>query len=524
MSTAQDARAWGGDDRQLTLVARNVSTRYLAIATEGAIGLMLMPFNVAHLGQSAYGLWALTASITMYFSVLDFGYGGALVKFVAQYRALRDRQALNEILSTMCVLLTGVGLFTFLVTAGIAWEFGRLFSVSGDQIRTGQYLLLLTGGYVAIRFATSIYGAVVFGFQRFYLNNVISIVSAIAVAVVNVLVLTRGGDLVALVIATTVVRVVTLAGFVITGYLVYPGLLVRLNLFRRERLREVTGFSMYMLVLDWSAKLNYSTDALVIGAMLSTSAVAVWTVGQRVAEVSQQLTSQLSGSLFPLVVDSDAAARLDRLRLIMIHGTSLSLAFAVPVCVGLSITAGPIIATWVGPAFQGSVIVTQLLLAVVLIRVGTSSANVILKGAGQHRLLAVTNATTAVVNVLLSVLLIGPFGLAGVAIGTFVPVVVSGALVIFPHACRRVGLPASTVLRQAVWPAMWPAVGLTAVIWAGLPFAGTRLVGIATVLVIAGLVYEALFVAFAISPAERRMYWSKLTELAGRDVAAPAAA
>ena len=136
----------------------------------------------------------------------------------------------------------------------------------------------------------------------------------------------------------------------------------------------------------------------------------------------------------------------------------------------------------------------------VLVRVGTGSANVILKGAGQHRLLAVTNATTAVVNVLLSVVLIGPFGLAGVAVGTLVPVVVSGALVIFPRACRRVGLPVSTVLRQAVWPAIWPAVGLTAVIMVGLPFAGSRLGGIGALLVLAGLVYEALFVGFAIAP------------------------
>ena len=524
MSTPQDARTWGTDDRQLTLVARNVSTRYLAIATDGAIGLMMMPFNVAHLGQSAYGLWALTTTITMYFSVLDFGYGGALVKFVAQYRARRDRQALNEILSTMCVLVTGVGLFTFLVTSGIAWQFGRLFNVSDDQIRTGQHLLLLTGGYIAVRFATSIFGAVVFGFQRSYLNNVISIVSSIAVALVNVLVLTRGGDLVALVIATTATRVVTLAGFVITGYLVYPGLLVRPHLFRRERLREVTGFSLYMLVLDWSAKLNYASDALVIGAMLSTSAVAVWMVGQRLAGVSLSLTSQLTGSLFPFVVDSDASARLDRLRLIMLHGTSLSLGFAVPVCIGLSITAGPIIAAWVGPSFQDSVIVTQLLLAVVLVRVGLGSANVILKGAGQHRLLAVTNATTAAVNVPLSVVLIGPFGLAGVAIGTLVPVVVAGALVIFPHACRRVGLPASTVLRQAVWPAIWPVVGLIAVIEVGLPFAGSRLGGLGALLVLAGLVYEALFVSFAIAPEERRIYWSKLSQLTRRDAARPAAA
>jgi hypothetical protein len=46
----------------------------------------------------------LTASVTTYFSVLDLATGGALVKFVAQYRALRDVRALNEIISTTFVI------------------------------------------------------------------------------------------------------------------------------------------------------------------------------------------------------------------------------------------------------------------------------------------------------------------------------------------------------------------------------------------------------------------------------------
>jgi O-antigen/teichoic acid export membrane protein len=524
VSTPEDTRTWGADDRQLTLVARNVSTRYLAIVIDGLIGLLLMPFNVAHLGQSAYGLWALTASITVYFSVLDLGYGGALVKFVAQYRAWRDRQAMNEILSTMFVLFTGVGLVTFVATCGIAWQFARLFRVTPDQVRTGQQLLLIIGAYIAVRFAASIFGAVVYGFQRFYLNNLISVASSVTVAVVNVAVLNGGADLVTLVLATTAVRALSLAGFVLTAYLVYPGLQVSVHLFRRSRLREVTGFSVYMMVLDWSAKLNYSTDALVIGAMLSTSAVAIWTVAQRIAEICQQLTGQLTNSLFPLVVDSDAADRADRLRLVMIHGTSLSLALAVPICTGLAMLAGAVVAAWMGPNFQGSAIVVQLLLTVVVVRIATASANVILKGAGQHRLLAFTNAGTAIANILLSIALIRPFGLAGVAIGTLVPVVASSAFVLFPTACARVNVPVWTALRQAIWPAVWPAAGLTAVVWAGQSLAGPTLRGLVALLVVAGLVYQALFVFVAISPEERRMYWSKLGQLTGRRWRAPAAA
>jgi O-antigen/teichoic acid export membrane protein len=93
-------------------VARNVSTRYLAIGVEAILVLVVLPFNVAHLGTAAYGLWMLTASVTAYFSVLALGYSGALVKFVAQYRARRDFDGLNQILSTMFAIFASFGVIT----------------------------------------------------------------------------------------------------------------------------------------------------------------------------------------------------------------------------------------------------------------------------------------------------------------------------------------------------------------------------------------------------------------------------
>ncbi len=514
MSTAAVDPVWGRDDPQWTLVARNVSTRYAAIAVDGLIGLVLLPFNVAHLGQSAYGLWALTASITIYFSVLDLGYGGAVVKFVAQYRALRDRAALNEILSTVFVVFTMIGLVTFGVTGLVGWQFGRVFNVQPEQIETGRNVLLIIGGFIAVRFSLSIFGGLVYGFQRYYLNNFISILTSVSVAAVNVFVLRSGQGLVTLVAATTLVRIIALGGFMWTAYHVYPGLQINPRLFRRARLREVTGFSVYMLVLDWSAKLNYTSDALVIGAMMSTAAVALWTVGQRLAEVSQQLTNQLNDALFPLVVDSDAGQRDERLRLILRQGTRLSLALATPVCVGLILMARPLVQAWVGNGYAASVIVAQLLLTVVLVRVANASATMILKGAGRHRLLAITNSSTAVVNLVLSIALLPRLGLAGVALGTLIPVVSSAAFVLFPAACRRVGLPMATALREAVWPAAWPALGMAGLLVAGRALQPASLGAVAAQLVVAGLLYEALFFGLAIPAGERRYYWAKAMQIA----------
>src|SRR5688572_25729283 len=170
----------------------------------------MLPFNVSHLGPSAYGLWALTMSVTWFFGVLDLGYGGALVKFVAQYRAWRDRSALNEILSTIGVVFAALGAICFLVTALLALHVDTLFNIQPDQTRTAQYVLLTVGAYLSIRFPFSIYGAVVYGFQRYYLNNVVSIATSVVVALVTVAILGAGHGLVALAIGTTAIRLLSL--------------------------------------------------------------------------------------------------------------------------------------------------------------------------------------------------------------------------------------------------------------------------------------------------------------------------
>ena len=510
MNTSGYRQVWGPADSPIELVARNVSTRYLAIFIDGAIGLVLLPFNVSHLGPSMYGLWMVITSVTWFFGVLDLGYGGALPKFIAKYRAWRDRSALNEVVSTVSLVFAGLGAVCFVVTAALAWQIDSLINVDPAQVSTARRVLLIVGIYLSVRFPLSVFGAVVYGFQRYYLNNAVSIGTSVVVAAINVGVLSAGHGLVALVAATTAVRILSLVFFAWNAFRAYPGLRVRPSLFRSSRLREVTGFSVYMAVLDWSAKLNYSSDAVVIGAILDTTAVGVWTVAQRLTQVTQQLTSQLNDAIFPNVVDSDASQRQDRLQMILLQGTKLSVALAAPLTIGLIVHASALVESWVGARFSASVLPMQILLTVVLVRVTTAPANLILKGADRHRLLTYANATTAIVNVLLSIVLIRPLGLVGVALGTLIPVSVAAVFVLYPAACRRVGLPLTRPLVESIWPAMWPAgiMGILLLLGRHIPPAG--LVDVGLRLAAGGLVYAALLIGVAMNADERRFYRTKL--------------
>ena len=136
---------------------------------------MLLPFNVHHLGQSAYGLWMLTASMTTYFSVLDLGFGGAIVKFVAQYRARRDVNGLNDIASTLFVIFSVMGVIAYGIFLLLALNINHVFSLSPEQMSIGRRLMLIIGVYVSLGLPFSIFGGIINGFQRYDLNNVVGV-------------------------------------------------------------------------------------------------------------------------------------------------------------------------------------------------------------------------------------------------------------------------------------------------------------------------------------------------------------
>ena len=509
-----DRTVWHDDGRQFGVLAQNIFGRYLAIGADILIGLVLLPFNVAHLGKSEYGLWMLVASVTSYASLLELGYGGALTKYVAQYRALRDPLALNQIVSTTLALYSGVGFVVFAGTAAVAFNLDHLFNLTAGEAATGQTVLLILGAYVAVTFAFRPFGTIPAGFQRTYWSSWVSVGTSVSVAVVNVLVLAAGYGLVPLVAALTLVRTVGLLAYRLVAYRTFPGLQVRRAHVRFSRLKELTGFSVYMLLLDIGWKVSLSSPPLVIGALMTSAAVAVWTVAERLGQAAQRLTNQMNDALFAVIVDSDAR-RADRLKTILVQGTRMSLAGVIPVGGGMALLAGPVISAYVGPSFVDAVAATQVLALVVVVRVGFATSLTLLKGAGGHRLATIGTLANGVVTVVVGVLLVPVIGVTGAAVGMLVPLAAIHLLLFFPAACRRVGVAIETVLWQGVFPSVWPAAP------AGLAFLGLQqalgdgLVRGLAYLTAAVLVYLGFF-GLAIGTEDRRYYSSKLRGLVPR--------
>lgn len=519
-TTVQPAEFWTDSD-PVPLLARNVLSEYVAVVTTLVLGLVMLPFNVAHLGKTTYGLWVLATSITAYFDVLEMGYGSAQLKFTAQYRAHRDASALNEVTSTLFFVFLGIGTLQYVLAIIVSGHLTSWFNLDPAQAPTASAVLLIVMTYIAVGLPFSVFGSITNGFQRYYLNNFISVVTSVTVAVANAIVLLMGYGIVHVVATTTAIRLLSLVAYRASAYRAFPLLHLSWANVRRSRLREITAFSVFLLIIDIASKINFTADTMVIGAFLGTAAIAVWTVGSRIIDLVWQFTRVLSRKLFTNIVDAATQSQTHRSREMLIQGTRISLAIVFPIAAVTAVLAKPIVMRWVGNGFQEAVPVLQVLSALAVVRTGALTAQSVLKATDRHRLLAAVSVAMAVANLVLSIVFVRWLGLTGVALGTLIPAAAGSIFVIFPAACRAVELSMRTALRHAVWPAVWPAVPAALVLVLAAPQT-ERLWTVALMGAVSSLVYLAIFYRWALPLRERERYSTRVRGLLRRGALVPA--
>jgi len=249
----------------------------------------------------------------------------------------------------------------------------------------------------------------------------------------------------------------------------------------------------------------------------------VWAPAERIVSGIQRLTNQVNGVLFPLIVDSDTTQQQNRLQQILVQGTRFSLATVIPISAAVFVLADPLIRVWLrdkADEMAACIPVLQILTIAVVVRVGDATSTTLLKGTGKHKMLAWVNLGTGVVNVALSSLLIGPFGLIGVAYGTVIPITAAAALILFPAACRKVGLSTAHVAWHGIVPAVWPALPVAGLLWVLRSDAPPTLLMLILHSAVGALVYLVLFFGIAIGRRDRALYVQKARELIGRRSAA----
>ena len=473
---------------------RNVVSAYVTTAVIAVAALVTTPILARGLGKEGFGIWVLVGSFALYLELLEFGFGKAAPKFVAEYAARGDERGLRATIATSFWILAALGSVAAVVGAVVAALFPSVFGISPGLSGAAQVLILLVLLELAISIPSDTFGGVLMGLQRFYLVNTTLVTVTILQAVAWTIVLAAGGGLVELGIATVALGLGgQLARFLLARRYV-PRASISPRLVDRALARRFTGLSVWFFVLDMSRVVMVRLDTVVVGLVVGVPAAGIYAVGQRLTLALEQLVEPLTKSFFPhsssLAAGDDEAG----LRRSLLAGTRLSLAIAAPVALALGFLAGPLLDLWLGASsgFGEAATVVVLLAAAVTIGALTRTGLLMLQGIGQVRVPAMIVAGEALLNLVLSVVLAREMGIEGVALGTLIAVLVANVGVLYPYMCRRFAVSTgelSLALARAHAPALVVA-SLVGGALAALAPSGPVVVAAAPAI---GLAYVAVF-------------------------------
>jgi O-antigen/teichoic acid export membrane protein len=430
-------------------ILKNVGSSWFALGVNVAVGILLSPFILHHLGDEAFGLWILIFSLTGYYGLFDLGIRSSIVRYVAKYGATNEQEELNRLVSTAMFSYGGVAVAAITATLIATYYVNSIFRIPGGSIATARWLLLMVGLSVSFGFPLGVFGGILEGLQRFYLLNLTSVSSTVARALLIVVALRHGRGLLTIAFITVCFPLVNQ---LVNAVAVFRLLPMRLSLqyVNRSTLRTIASYSGTTFLIIVANRLRFKTDAMVIGTFVSAAAITYFTIGSRLVDYASEVVSSLAQIFVPMSSQSHAKGDMDGLRKMLVLGNRACASIIFPMAAILTILGKSVIEVWVGPKYIAtSYPVLLVLLYPTTLMLAQHSSGRILWGMAKHHTWGWVALSEGTANLILSVLLVCPYGILGDAIGTAIPLTCSMIFFLPQHLCRLVGIKLRTYLYQA---------------------------------------------------------------------------
>ncbi len=431
-------------------ILKNVGSSWSALAINVIVGIFLSPFILHRLGDAAFGIWVLIFSVTGYYGLFDLGIRSSIIRYVSKYTATDDRSKLTGFVNTALFTYAGIGVVSMAITTMLTTSIEHIFKgIPPEMHAQARLLLLMVGASVSISFPLGVFGGMLEGLQRFYILNWTSIGTTLARAALIVYFLNRGYGLLTVALITVGLPIIS---SIIRGIIVFRlcPMPIGLRYVDRESFRHMANYGGTTFLVMVAARLRFRTDELVLGAMMSTVAVAWFNIGARIVDYAQEFVASLAQVFVPMSSQSEAVGDLERIRKIYIAGNRVCASLILPITAILIVFGKHIIRIWVGSRYvPNSYPVLVVMIIPFALMLAQAASTRILFGLGTHQTLATITVIEGIANLILSIALVRPLGIVGDALGTAIPLSFTCLVFLPRHMKKQIGVPVWTFLKDA---------------------------------------------------------------------------
>ena len=498
-----------------------VVLNYVVIFLNTVVGLLYTPYMLRMMGQSEYGLYSLVASVIAYLTVLDLGFGNAIVRYTAKFRAEKKTEEQYEMFGMFFLLYLVIGIIAFGIGLGLYFNVDTIFGNTMTTVELGRarIMMLLLVANLAFTFPMSIWGSIIQAYEDFVFQKSLNIIRIILNTAVMICLLHFGYKAVAMVVVQTIFNVLTLVvNFIYCRRKLDIHIYFRFKHFHWGFLKEVAIYSFWIFLNAIMDRVYWSTGQFVLGAMVGTVAVAVFAIAIQLEGIYMQFSTAISSVFLPKVTAMVATNRSRKeISDLFIRTGRMQYIVLAYILSGFIIFGRQFIELWAGAGYSDAYIISLLFFIPLTVPLIQNLGITILQARNEMKFRSVLYIIIALVSLAMQIVLTRYFGGIGCAMGVSGALVVGQILIMNVYYRRRQDLDIKTFWKEISKMSIIPIVLIFSSMlvirhFFALDSWGKLILGIAAF----SLVYIPLFFRFSMTDDERNLFISMFHKIFAR--------
>lgn len=415
---------------------------YFSIIVNVIIQLLYTPFLIRILGQSEYGLYSLVSSVIGYLTIMDLGFGNAIVVYTSKYREQKKYDEEKKLHGMFNIVFKIIGVIAALLGLIIFFNVDNIFgnSLNSFELNKMKIMMLILSLNLFLTFSFSIYNSIICAYEKFTFQKITAILHSILKPLLMIPLLILGYKSISLCVVITISNLI----FLFSNYL-YCKKNIKISVkfcgFDRKIFRVILKYSIWIFVAVIVDKINWSVDNFVLGAVSGTVAVSVYSLASVLNQLFCNLSGAISGVLLPKVSKMVAKnASDDELTNEFIKIGRLQYLVIFLMASGLVLVGKDFFAVWGGKGFEDAYYISLLLILPVCIPLIQNLGVSIMQAKNMHKFRSVLLLCISIINIFLSIPLAKQYNGIGAALGTAISLLLGNGFIINIYYYKKVGI------------------------------------------------------------------------------------
>ncbi len=412
-------------------IKAGAALNYVIIALNAIVGLLYTPYMLRMLGQNEYGLYSLVASLIAYLTILDFGFGNAIVRYTAKFRAENKVKEQQEMFGMFLIVYSLIGLVALfggiLLYENVETLFDR--TMTPQDISQARVMMLLLTVNLALTFPLSIFGSIITAYEDFVFQRVVNILRILLSTVIMIFLLSAGYKAIALVLVQTIFNILTL---LINVFYCRKKLRIRIafNRFNYRFFKEIACYSFWIFLNVIMDKIYWGTGQFVLGTISGTTAVAIFSVAILLQQMYMTFSTAISSVLLPKITAMVSAGNnRGKISDLFIRTGRIQCIVMALILGGFIVFGHEFINIWAGKEYSVSYIITLIFFVALLIPLIQNTGVVILQARNQMKFRSLLYLGISILSLILQILLSRSYGAVGCATAIAVSLLIGQGIV-----------------------------------------------------------------------------------------------